>query len=108
MAGNAVCVFRSLFQKYVLSKLGSADEQKCVLFPLCGKTLDMKAVLDAGHRVIGVEGCQKGVEAFFQENNISYTIDNDASNQCHVYKVNVRQLTWPSTVVRSPRVTIIL
>ncbi len=48
----------------------------------------MKAVLDLGHRVIGIEGCQTGVEAFFNENNIPFEIENDESNQCQIYKVD--------------------
>lgn len=72
----------------MIPKLTSAKEQKCVLFPLCGKTLDMKAVLEVGHRVIGIEGSQQGVEAFFAENNIPYEIEKDEANQCQTYKVN--------------------
>ena len=46
----------------------SSKEQQCVVFPLCGKTLDMTGVLDIGHRVIGIEGCQSAIETFFKEN----------------------------------------
>jgi thiopurine S-methyltransferase len=66
----------------------SSKEQQCVVFPLCGKTLDMTAVLDIGHRVIGIEGCQSAIETFFKENNIPYVIEQDESNQYQVYKVN--------------------
>lgn len=48
----------------------------------------MKAVLDAGHRVIGIEGSRSGIEAFFNENNIPYEIENDENNQYQIYKVN--------------------
>jgi thiopurine S-methyltransferase len=68
--------------------LVSSEQQKCVVFSLCGKTLDMKAVLDLGHRVIGIEGSQTAVEAFFNENNIPFEIENDQSNQCQIYKVD--------------------
>ena len=44
----------------------------------------MKAVLDAKHQVIGIECVQLGIEAFFNENNIQYEVEND---QCQVYKV---------------------
>ncbi|CAF3530614.1 unnamed protein product [Rotaria socialis] len=37
-----------------------------------GKTIDMKAVLDSKHQVIGIECAQVGIETFFQENNIKY------------------------------------
>jgi hypothetical protein len=77
-----------LFTKNLLSKLASSGQQQCVAFPLCGKTLDMKAVLDAGHRVVGLEGSQKAAESFFQENQFAYEMETDENNQCHVYKVN--------------------
>ena len=77
----------SLFKKYLLSKLISSKEQQCIVFPLCGKTLDMKAILDLGHRVIGMEVSQMAIEAFFHENKISYEIEE---NQCKVYSVNIK------------------
>ena len=49
------------------------------------------AVLDAGHRVIGIEGGVTPVQAFFSENKIAYEVENDASNQCEVYKVDSQQ-----------------
>ncbi len=47
----------------------------------------MKAVLDAKHQVIGIECAQLGIEAFFNENNIQYNIENDENNQYQIYKV---------------------
>ncbi len=66
----------------------SSKQQQCVVFPLCGKVLDMTAVLEIGHQVIGIEGCPGPVEAFFKENNIPYEIEKDESNQCEIYKVD--------------------
>jgi thiopurine S-methyltransferase len=68
--------------------LVSSEKQQCVVFSLCGKTLDMKAALDIGHQVIGIEGSQSAVEAFFNENNIPHKVEKDESNQFQVYKVN--------------------
>lgn len=85
--GGGVFLSR-LFNKYLLAKLASSGQQQCVAFPLCGKTLEMKAVLDAGHRVVGLEGSQKAAEAFFQENQLAYEMETDENNQCHTYKVN--------------------
>ncbi|UJR33145.1 hypothetical protein I4U23_020602 [Adineta vaga] len=82
-----------LFQSFLIPKLVSAEQQKCVVFPLCGKTLDMIAVLDAGHRVIGLEGSTSAVEAFFNENSIPYDIENDENNQCQTYKGNKHPVT---------------
>ena len=53
----------------------------------------MKAVLDSGHRVIGIEGCQSAIEAFFGENNIPYELEKDENNQCQIYKGTDRPVT---------------
>ena len=49
----------------------------------------MKAVLDAKHKVIGIECVELGVEAFFEENNIEHEIENDEINKCQIYKVDL-------------------
>ncbi|CAF1568292.1 unnamed protein product [Adineta ricciae] len=82
-----------LFKTYLIPKLLTATEQKCIVFSLCGKSVDMMAALDAGHRVIGIEGGVAPVEAFFSENKIAYEIENDASNQCEIYKGVDRPVT---------------
>ena len=48
----------------------------------------MKAVLDCGHQVIGIEGSQAAVEAFFKENNIPYKVEKDEKSQFQIYKVD--------------------
>lgn len=77
----------SHFKKHVLAKLDSNSRPQYVLFPLCGKSVDMKAVLDVNHRVIGIECAQLGIEAFFNENNIAYQATDDAQNKCRIYQV---------------------
>ena len=72
----------------MLPKLIASKQPKYVLFSLCGKTIEMKAVLDNGHRVIGIEGSQTAIEAFFNENQISYEIEKDETNQYEFYKVD--------------------
>nr|XP_006818717.1 PREDICTED: thiopurine S-methyltransferase-like [Saccoglossus kowalevskii] len=47
-----------------------------ILFPLCGKTMDMKWLADQGHTVIGVEISNIAIQQFFVENNIEYTINH--------------------------------
>lgn len=76
----------SLFNKHVLSKLANEKKQQSVLFPLCGKTLDMKAVLDLGHKVIGIEGSRTAVEQFFDENHLSYQVKTE--NDYEIIQVN--------------------
>ena len=54
--------------KYMNEFLGS--ETKTVFVPLCGKTLDMNLLLEAGHRVRGAECSGIACQDFFIENNI--------------------------------------
>lgn len=43
-----------------------------VLVPLCGKTLDMLYLHEAGHAVVGVELSEIAAEAFFAENQLTF------------------------------------
>ena len=43
-----------------------------VFVPLCGKSLDMLWLHNAGHPVLGVELSEKAVKAFFAENDLPY------------------------------------
>ncbi|UJR23011.1 hypothetical protein I4U23_026037 [Adineta vaga] len=81
------------FDKHILSKITNLNQRQCILFPLCGKTVDMKAALDAGHQVIGIEYIQLGVEAFFEENNITHEIETDENNRCQIYQGIDRSVT---------------
>lgn len=47
----------------------------------------MKAVLDAGHRVVGIEGVLKAVQTFFEEHEIAYTVEHDEENKYQIYQV---------------------
>lgn len=59
----------------------------------------MKAVVDIGHRVIGIEGSQKAIETFFEEHNIPYEIEKDENNQCQIYKVNKKDKNFLSCLL---------
>ncbi|XP_028317041.1 probable thiopurine S-methyltransferase isoform X1 [Gouania willdenowi] len=48
-------------------------------FPLCGKAVDMKWLADLGHSVVGVEISEKGIRDFFEENNMTYSVETVAS-----------------------------
>jgi len=43
-----------------------------VLVPLCGKSLDMLYLHQAGHSVVGVELSEIAAEAFFEENQLTF------------------------------------
>lgn len=46
-----------------------------IFVPLCGKSLDLKWLLDQGHDVIGCELSEDASEAFFQENDIQFKVE---------------------------------
>ena len=48
-----------------------------IFVPLCGKSLDMLWLRDAGYHVTGVEVSQLAVNAFFAENNIEHQISKN-------------------------------
>ena len=48
-------------------------EKGTILFPLCGKTVDMKYLIDEGYKVVGVEYSKLAVEEFFAENDIEFS-----------------------------------
>ena len=56
-----------------LLKLEPGDR---VFFPLCGKSLDMTYMLNQGFSVIGVELSEIGIEQFFYENGLDFTISS--------------------------------
>ncbi|XP_071493431.1 probable thiopurine S-methyltransferase [Diadema antillarum] len=43
-----------------------------VFVPLCGKTLDMKWLVDEGHEVVGLEGVEQAIKEFFDEQKLSF------------------------------------
>ncbi len=49
-------------------------EGRRVLVPMCGKTVDMLWLEEQGNSVVGVELSDIAARAFFEENNLSYTI----------------------------------
>ncbi len=51
-----------------------------VLVPLCGKSLDLKYLAEHGHEVVGVELVQQAAQAFFDENRIPFTRDDEADH----------------------------
>lgn len=51
-----------------------------VLVPLCGKSVDLLWLARAGYDVIGIELVEAAVQAFFTEQNITYTIKQHRQN----------------------------
>lgn len=66
------------------------DSNPCVFVPLCGKSLDMLYLLEQGFHVVGVELSKLAVEAFFAENNISYSVIKQGNFQRYcAHKIDI-------------------
>ena len=48
-----------------------------VLVPLCGKTQDLLWLAERGNEVVGIELSELAIRAFFDENELAYTVDNE-------------------------------
>lgn len=56
-----------------------------IFVPLCGKSIDMRWLLEAGYQVVGVEISQLAVESFFSESGLAYTSTN-AESGVRIYR----------------------
>lgn len=74
-----------MLQKHI-QKLTQDKAKQRIFVPLCGKSLDMKWLLDQGHEVIGNECVDSGCRQFFEEHNIPYTVENLVGVKGVVYK----------------------
>ena len=54
-----------------------------ILVPLCGKTLDMRWLVEQGYSVFGVELSRKAVEDFFAEQNLSFVLTEQRGFFCY-------------------------
>ncbi|CAM1291497.1 TPMT (predicted) [Pycnogonum litorale] len=54
-------------------ELTNGQKDVKVLFPLCGKAVDMMWVYGQGHRIVGVEAVEQPVQEFFSENKLQYS-----------------------------------
>ncbi|XP_035172892.1 thiopurine S-methyltransferase isoform X3 [Oxyura jamaicensis] len=43
-----------------------------ILFPLCGKAVDMKRLADLGHSIVGVDISEQALKEFFADQSLSY------------------------------------
>ncbi|GAB1598651.1 probable thiopurine S-methyltransferase [Argonauta hians] len=69
-----------------LEKLIAGRKEIKVLFPLCGKCVDMKLLADKGHYIIGVDVAEQALENFFTENNLEHTVEELADNKGKLFK----------------------
>jgi len=57
-----------------LDVLTGGQPNRLILFPLCGKAVDMAWLASQGHRVVGVEVTKEACEQFFAEQNMTPVI----------------------------------
>merc|ERR1712150_356156 len=56
--------------KYEADWLSACPSHARILYPLCGKSVDMPYLADKGHAVVGVEGVKQAIIEFMEENSI--------------------------------------
>ncbi|XP_006825177.1 thiopurine S-methyltransferase-like [Saccoglossus kowalevskii] len=76
-----------ILQKHY-SWLTKEEEKQRFFLPLCGKSLDLKWLVDKGHVVVGNECSAEGVKQFFDEHDLEYTVEpiEDISGDIHQAK----------------------
>ena len=60
--------------KYVHELTGGRSNLR-VFVPLCGKSLDMLWLAEQGHNVVGVEVVKQAIESFFEENDLTFSVE---------------------------------
>ena len=63
-----------------LARKQKQTKRRNVFVPLCGKSLDMKLLLDAGHHVVGADCSGIACTDFFSENNIPDYVREEVSH----------------------------
>ena len=69
--------------------------------PLCGKSVDMKYLIEAGFEVVGCEGVEKAVVEFFEENKIDFKKTEEHAG-FPVYEVSLPTLNLLRIYTRLP------
>lgn len=73
LGGFYTSFHRKDIHPYVLEYMTPEEiENKNILVPLCGKTVDMLYLAQYANKVIGVELVEEAILQFFSENNLSY------------------------------------
>ncbi|XP_068093058.1 thiopurine S-methyltransferase-like isoform X2 [Hyperolius riggenbachi] len=55
-----------------LGEMINGREKLNILFPLCGKAVDMKWLADMGHNIVGVDVSEMAIKEFFEEQDVLY------------------------------------
>lgn len=57
-----------------------------MLFPMCGKVIDMKYFWEQGHEVFGADCASEAIQDFFAEQKLTY-ISKDLDEKSRIYSV---------------------
>eukprot|EP00461_Guttulinopsis_vulgaris_P000927 UN00927 len=75
-------------QKYGHHWIHSDEKNLSIMFPLCGKSLDLKILADKGHITFGVEGVDDAVAAFGDANDLNDRRIDENTDQTPGFKIN--------------------
>ena len=87
-----------------LDVLQNGKEHITILFPLCGKSVDLGHCYNLGHTVIGVEAIEEAVEELFANDDIDYDKTFSKEIDGYIYKVrsNIKRLSTFKQNIYSP------
>ena len=68
-----------------------------ILFPFCGKAVDMKAYYDEGHTVFGIDCSLEPILDFFKEHALEYDRLAMSNGKDHYYATKDRRLAILNT-----------
>ncbi|XP_072026650.1 probable thiopurine S-methyltransferase [Amphiura filiformis] len=69
-----------------IDRLVEGKDKPRFYLPLCGKSVDLKWLLDRGYAVIGCEIAELGIQQFFEEHDIKYKTEKMTEIEGTVYK----------------------
>ncbi|XP_060084591.1 thiopurine S-methyltransferase-like [Ylistrum balloti] len=73
-------------EKYYEILAASPTAKNKIFIPLCGKTVDIKYLVDRGSEVVGLEASEIAVRDFFTEQNIEYTSEDVPAVKGKLYR----------------------
>lgn len=65
---------------------GDSGKKHKVLFPLCGKVVEMSWFAELGHAVVGIEASAIPIKEFFSENKFQYSVEDIEHIPGQLYK----------------------
>ncbi|XP_023244013.1 thiopurine S-methyltransferase-like [Centruroides sculpturatus] len=88
---NKIPWHRTINNRFLLNyydKLINGRSSIQIFFPMCGKSIDMKWLYDKGHKIVGVEYCEKAIKDFYEEQGLQYEVENVESVKGKLFKTS--------------------